>query len=169
MLCTVDLPTGGGLKPVCGWTSRVTPCCVPDTVSNLSSVCQMFSDFLFCSLTLTPRCDRIWCVDGSLCVSVLRQVLRFVSHRFGRMLYLFISSDALCQCPTPFSICNFCVQEAEVSMVVFFFLIKAIFEHPLLWMTTNAFALVARRDQIGTDTFYKTWQEISLADIICMA
>lgn len=92
-------------KPVCVWKSRVTPFCFP------------VWRYVFCFL---PYVKNLVCRQVFFSVSVLREMLRcFFSYVWGGgIFYLFIS------CTTPFSIYNFCVQEAEVSMVVFFFLNK---------------------------------------------
>lgn len=68
----------------------------------------------------SPLCEESGLKTGFfLCFCFKRDVTLFFLIRLGgRIFYLFIS------CTTPFSIYNFCVQEAEVSMVVFFFLNK---------------------------------------------
>lgn len=104
---------------------------------------------------------------GFSCVSVSREMLHFVSHRFGRILYLFISSDALCQCPAPFSIYNFCLFTRQKSawwfLFFLFFLNKRHF-----WTSSplNDYKWICLAGTTGS--FYKIWQEISLTGI-CMA
>ena len=87
---------------------------------------------------------RIWSVDRFFfSVSVLREMLRCFSHTFwgGYCIYLFHVQGH-------FLSTTFVFKRQKSSWWFSFFWINGIFEHPLLWMTTNAFALLLRMDPI---------------------
>lgn len=111
MLSAVDLPPGGGgrerLYEFKSWICKEE---------------EIVLWFLFCFSGRTPWCDAG--MRSSLCFcSNTHVTFLFLSHRFGRMLYLFMSRDALCQCPTPFlQSTTFVLTQKNSAWWVFLFL-----------------------------------------------
>lgn len=80
-------------------------------------------------------------------------MLFFLTDLGGYFIYLFYHIMLCVNVQRHFPSTTFVLKRLK-SAWWFSFLINAIFEHPLLWMTTNAFALPTRLDLIGIGSLF---------------